>query len=222
MVFQHFSLFETLTVGENIALALDDQFDLKTLGKRIREVSADYGLDVDPQRHVHSLAVGERQRVEIVRCLLQNPRLLIMDEPTSVLTPQAVKEALYGAETAGIGGLQHSLYQPQTRRNPGAVPDRDSHAWRPRDGPRRSAQGNACIARTTDGRPFAARLHAPRTHAGDVKLAVKNLSVASADPFGTSLHDVSFAVHAGEIFGIAGYRGTGRPNCWLRSQRDPR
>src|SRR5580693_2911360 len=92
MVFQHFSLFETLTVGENIALALDEPFDLKTLGKRIREVSADYGLDIDPQRHVHSLTVGERQRVEIVRCLLQNPRLLIMDEPTSVLTPQAVKK----------------------------------------------------------------------------------------------------------------------------------
>jgi ABC-type uncharacterized transport system ATPase subunit len=85
MVFQHFSLFETLTVGENIALALDEPFDLKTLARRIREVSADYGLDIDPQRHVHSLTVGERQRVEIVRCLLQNPRLLIMDEPTSVL-----------------------------------------------------------------------------------------------------------------------------------------
>src|SRR6266850_1227422 len=66
MVFQHFSLFETLTVGENIALALDEPFDLKTLSKRIREVSADYGLDIDPQRHVHSLTVGERQRVEIV------------------------------------------------------------------------------------------------------------------------------------------------------------
>ncbi len=99
MVFQHFSLFETLTVGENIALALDEKFDIRALSKRISEVSKDYGLDVDPQRHVHSLTVGERQRVEIVRCLLQNPRLLIMDEPTSVLTPQAVQK-LFTAQKA--------------------------------------------------------------------------------------------------------------------------
>src|SRR3954467_11639396 len=92
MVFQHFSLFETLTVGENIALALDDKFDMKALSKRIREVSKDYGLDVDPPPHVHSLRVGGRRRVKIVRCLLQTPRLLIMDEPTSVLTPQAVQK----------------------------------------------------------------------------------------------------------------------------------
>lgn len=118
MVFQHFSLFETLTVGENIALALDEPFDLKTLSKRIREVSADYGLDIDPQRHVHSLTVGERQRVEIVRCLLQNPRLLIMDEPTSVLTPQAVRKLFetlrrLAAEGCSILYISHKLDEIQ-------------------------------------------------------------------------------------------------------------
>ena len=90
MVFQHFSLFETLTVAENIALALDAERAGGDLGKRIAEVSAHYGLPLDPDRHVHTMSVGERQRVEIVRCLLQDPKLLIMDEPTSVLTPQAV------------------------------------------------------------------------------------------------------------------------------------
>jgi ABC-type uncharacterized transport system ATPase subunit len=118
MVFQHFSLFETLTVGENIALALDEPFDLKTLARRIREVSADYGLDIDPQRHVHSLTVGERQRVEIVRCLLQNPRLLIMDEPTSVLTPQAVRKLFdtlrrLAAEGCSILYISHKLDEIQ-------------------------------------------------------------------------------------------------------------
>jgi ABC-type uncharacterized transport system ATPase subunit len=90
MVFQHFALFETLTVAENIALALDEKISPAELAPRIRAVSEQYGLPLDPQRLVHSMSVGERQRVEIVRCLLQSPRLLIMDEPTSVLTPDAV------------------------------------------------------------------------------------------------------------------------------------
>lgn len=79
MVFQHFSLFETLTVSENISLALDARIEPQALASRIHEVSRRYGLPVDPHRLVHSMSVGERQRVEIVRCLLQSPRLLIMD-----------------------------------------------------------------------------------------------------------------------------------------------
>src|SRR5687768_7906633 len=82
MVFQHFSLFETLTAAENISLALDERTPAAALAARIREVSENYGLPIDPHRLVHSMSVGERQRVEIVRCLLQSPRLLIMDEPT--------------------------------------------------------------------------------------------------------------------------------------------
>src|SRR5271169_5161703 len=92
MVFQHFSLFDTLTVSENIALALEPGAAKAALDERIRDVSERYGLPLDPRRHVHSMSVGERQRVEIVRCLLQKPQLLIMDEPTSVLTPQAVEK----------------------------------------------------------------------------------------------------------------------------------
>ncbi|HBA35417.1 MAG TPA: ABC transporter, partial [Gammaproteobacteria bacterium] len=88
MVFQHFSLFEALTVAENIALSLDGAYNLAALSEKIAAVSASYGLKVDPKRWVHELSVGERQRVEIVRCLLQTPQLLVMDEPTSVLTPQ--------------------------------------------------------------------------------------------------------------------------------------
>src|SRR5882762_2697566 len=98
MVFQHFALFETLSVAENIALALADR----------------YGLPVDPLRLVHSMSVGERQRVEIVRCLLQSPKLLIMDEPTSVLTPQAVRHLFdtlrrLAAEGRSILYISHKL-----------------------------------------------------------------------------------------------------------------
>ncbi|MBA3775481.1 MAG: ATP-binding cassette domain-containing protein, partial [Betaproteobacteria bacterium] len=79
MVFQHFSLFETLTVAENIALALPVERAGPDLPARIRDVSAKYGLPLEPSRVVHLMSVGERQRVEIVRCLLQDPKLLIMD-----------------------------------------------------------------------------------------------------------------------------------------------
>ena len=86
MVFQHFSLFDALTVTENVALGIGVDADA-ALARRIEEVSARYGLPLDPARSVWTLSVGERQRIEICRCLLQEPRLLVMDEPTSVLTP---------------------------------------------------------------------------------------------------------------------------------------
>jgi len=89
MVFQHFSLFETLSVAQNIALAMGAAAGTpKQLEPKIREVSRRYGMALEPERLVHSLSIGERQRVEIIRCLMQDIRLLILDEPTSVLTPQ--------------------------------------------------------------------------------------------------------------------------------------
>ena len=88
MVFQHFTLFPTLTVIENIQLALNENINLQELREKIIKKSAEFGLTVDPDIYIRDLSVGEQQRVEILRCLLQNPKLLIMDEPTSVLTPQ--------------------------------------------------------------------------------------------------------------------------------------
>src|SRR5690606_23877007 len=88
MVFQHFSLFENLTVAENVALGLPRSEPMAGLAGRVRDISRAYGLPLDPHREVWRLSVGERQRIEIVRALLQDPRLLILDEPTAVLTPQ--------------------------------------------------------------------------------------------------------------------------------------
>ena len=88
MVFQHFSLFDALSVAENVALALDETEQLADVADRLAEVSRAYGLPLEPGHEVWRLSVGERQRIEIVRCLMQDPQLLILDEPTSVLTPQ--------------------------------------------------------------------------------------------------------------------------------------
>src|SRR6476469_3814862 len=114
MVYQHFSLFDTLTAAENVWLGLDKALSLADVTARIRTVAGEYGLDVDPLRPVHTLSVGERQRVEIVRALMTNPKLLILDEPTSVLTPQAV-EKLFGtlrqlaSEGCSILYISHKL-----------------------------------------------------------------------------------------------------------------
>ena len=88
MVFQHFSLFENLTVAENVALGLPPTESFAAISARLAETARVYGLPLDPKREVWRLSVGERQRIEIVRALMQNPKLLILDEPTAVLTPQ--------------------------------------------------------------------------------------------------------------------------------------
>jgi ABC-type uncharacterized transport system ATPase subunit len=115
MVFQHFSLFETLSVAQNIALAMGAKAGTpKQLEPKIREVSRRYGMALEPERLVHSLSIGERQRVEIIRCLMQDIRLLILDEPTSVLTPQEADELFItlrrlAAEGCSILFISHKL-----------------------------------------------------------------------------------------------------------------
>ena len=104
MVFQHFSLFDALSVAENIALGMENPPKINDLSEKIENVSKSYGLPLDPKRLVGQLSAGERQRVEIIRCLLQNPKLLIMDEPTSVLTPNEVKTLFETLIPAGPGG----------------------------------------------------------------------------------------------------------------------
>src|SRR6202521_235067 len=88
MVFQHFSLFDNLTVAENVALGLDGKESFKDMSARLEQVSNVYGLPLDPNREGWQLSVGERQSIEIERALMQNPKFLILDEPTAVLTPQ--------------------------------------------------------------------------------------------------------------------------------------
>ncbi|OYV31981.1 MAG: ABC transporter, partial [Acidocella sp. 20-61-6] len=206
MVFQHFSLFEALTVAENIALGLNNPEDRVGLYDRIVDISTRYGLPLDPKRAVHDLSVGERQRIEIVRCLLQNPKLLIMDEPTSVLTPQEVQK-LFGtlrrlaAEGCSILYISHKLEEIRalceraTIMRLGKV---TAHCIPSEKTARELAE--LMISAKLKTQNFGARAvssHAPR-------LVLDRLTIRSNQPFGTDLKDISFAVAPGEILGIAG------------------
>ena len=116
MVFQHFSLFDTLTVAENVWLGVDKSLSLAQVTQSITAKAAEYGLDIDPARPVHTLSVGEMQRVEIIRALLTEPKLLILDEPTSVLTPQAVEKLFVvlkklASEGCSILYISHKLHE---------------------------------------------------------------------------------------------------------------
>jgi len=212
MVFQHFSLFEALTVAENIALGLDDRALRRDLRARMTAVAHSYGLAIDPDAVVHELSVGERQRVEILRCLLQKPKLLIMDEPTSVLTPQeasALFDALrrLAAEGCAILYISHKLDE---------VRQICKHATIMRAGrvvaecdPRRETAGR--LAQLMIGAALQIPTHKPVADQGaPPRLVVKGLSLRSGWQFGTDLKDIDFAVSPGEIFGIAGIAGNGQ------------
>jgi ABC-type uncharacterized transport system ATPase subunit len=210
MVFQHFALFETLTVAENISLALDENVTPARLAPRIRAVSEQYGLPLDPLRLVHSMSVGERQRVEIVRCLLQSPRLLIMDEPTSVLTPDAVQKLFESLRRLALDGvsilyISHKLDEIQSLCDSATVlrGGRVSGTAKPRDETARS------LAELMIGRELPTCQLAPCA-VGEVRLRLEGLSVASGDPFGTDLKDISLELRGGEIVGIAGISGNGQ------------
>ncbi|MFO1104814.1 MAG: ABC transporter ATP-binding protein [Amaricoccus sp.] len=215
MVFQHFSLFEALTVAENVTLGMENPPKMGELAGRIRSVSEEYGLPLDPDRLVGDLSAGERQRVEIIRCLLQDPKLLIMDEPTSVLTPQEV-EILFqtlrqlSAEGTAILYISHKLEEIRSLCDAATIL-------------RRGKVVGTCIPREKTARELAEMmvgqtLTPPERSAkpkGAVALEVTGLTIASPNPFGMGLKQVSFAVRKGEILGIAGVAGNGQDELLL-------
>jgi simple sugar transport system ATP-binding protein len=211
MVFQHFSLFEAMTVLENVALGMDKPGPLPALEARIREVSAAYGLPLDPKREVHTLSVGERQRIEIVRCLLQSPRLLVMDEPTSVLTPQEVERLFNTLRQLAVDGcsilyISHKLVEIRALCDRATVL-RGGRVVASCDPRQQTASSLAEMMIGSQVRP------AGRTQEmapGRPRLTLEGLDLPAPDPHGTSLRGVSLQVRAGEIVGIAGVAGNGQ------------
>ncbi len=210
MVFQHFSLFDTLTVTENIALGLPADTRLDELEKRIADTAVQYGLEIEPRRHVHTLSVGECQRVEIVRALLTAPQLLILDEPTSVLTPQAVEKLFVTLRKLADQGcsilyISHKLDEIRelchtcTVMRGGKV----TGTCDPR------LETPASLSRMMIGSEPPTMPHTDH-EPGDVKLSVRHLSLPKSHPFAVSLSDISFELRAGEVLGMAGISGNGQ------------
>ena len=211
MVFQHFSLFDALTVLENIAVGIDGEFNLKKLEQRIIQVSEDYGLHIDPRMYIHDLSVGERQRVEIIRCLLQNPKLLIMDEPTSVLTPQEVDKLFVtlrrlSCEGVSILYISHKLDEIKALCHRATIL-RGGRYIQEVDPTQETAKSMAQLM-------VGEKINPPKRESkaiyGKEVIRVQDLSVKSDQPFGNDLCNVNFVIREGEILGIAGIAGNGQ------------
>ena len=212
MVFQHFSLFEALTVAENVAVALPGDAPLRTVANDLEAVSREYGLPLKADAHVHDLSVGERQRIEIVRCLLGHPDLVIMDEPTSVLTPQEVEDLFavlrkLSAEGKAILYISHKLEEVRALCERATILRHGKVVGTcvPRE------ETAASIARMMVGADIhQIRPARVRPEGVEPLLSVANVSLDSRDVFGTPLKDVSLDLYPGEIVGIAGIAGNGQ------------
>ena len=211
MVFQHFSLFEAMTVLENIALGLDSKLSSKELLAEFLRVLETYHLKLDPRRIVSTLSVGERQRIEIVRALLLNPRLLIMDEPTSVLTPQEVEqlfETLKHLASTGCSILyiSHKLHEIVALCDSATIL-RGGKVVATCDPKRETSRS---MAEMMIGANLKEISKSPTRSFGPPKLTVEGLSLPKPSEFGVALREVSLSVRAGEIFGVAGVAGNGQ------------
>ena len=211
MVFQHFSLFDNLTVAENVALELDGKESFKGMSARLEQVSNVYGLPLDPRREVWQLSVGERQRIEIVRALMQDPKFLILDEPTAVLTPQEADQLFVvlnrlKAEGRAILYISHKLEEVKRLCDTATIlrGGRKVSTCNPK------AETAASLARMMVGGEIKQVKAAASRKITVPRLVVNDLSLEPDDPHGVRLQHISFELRGGEILGIAGVAGNGQ------------
>src|SRR6266849_5313657 len=211
MVFQHFSLFDNFTVAENVALGLDGKESFKDMSARLEEVSNVYGLPLDPRREVWQLSVGERQRIEIVWTRMQNPKFLILDEPTAVLTPQEADQLFVvldrlKAEGRAILYISHKLEEVKRLCDMATIL---------RGGKKISTcnpqlETAASLARMMVGADIKEVRAAAGRQTTVPRLVVNDLSLEPDDPHGVRLEHIALELKGGEILGIAGVAGNGQ------------
>ena len=214
MVHQHFMLVETMTVAENIILGAEPgselALDLKSAASQIRQLSEEFKLAVNPNEPIEHLSVGQQQRVELLKALYRHAKLLILDEPTAVLTPLEVEEffvilrrmreqgktvIIITHKLSEVLAISDEVTVMRDGRVVGRVQTKDTNA--------------AELARLMVGREVLLRVEKSAPETGETELEVKNLSVT--DNAGAKrINDVSFEVRRGEIVGIAGVEGNGQ------------
>src|ERR1700742_3157839 len=227
MVFQHFSLFDNLTVAENVALGLDGKESFKDMSARLEQVSRTYGLPLDPRREVWQLSVGERQRIEIVRALMQNPKFLILDEPTAVLTPQEADQLFIvldrlKQEGRAILYISHKLEEVKRLCDTATIlrGGKKVATCNPK------AETAASLARMMVGAEIKEVKAAATREITVPRLVVNDLSLEPDDAHGVRLQHISLELKGGEILGIAGVAGNGQDEFFAalsgeRRSQDP-
>src|SRR5437764_2441686 len=227
MVFQHFSLFDNLTVAENVALGLDGKETFKDMSARLEKVSSQYGLPLDPKREVWQLSVGERQRIEIVRALMQNPKFRILDEPTAVLTPQEADQLFIvldrlKAEGRAILYISHKLEEVKRLCDTATILrlGKKVATCNPK------AETASSLARMMVGTEIKEVRAGAERKITVPRLVVNDLSLEPDDPHGVRLQHISLELRGGEILGIAGVAGNGQDELFAalsgeRLSQDP-
>lgn len=213
MVFQHFSLFESLTVADNIVLSLGQEYTVEQVKDEAEKLSAEYGLPLNSNSIIGDLSVGERQRVEIVRCLLQNPQLIILDEPTSVLTPQEADNLFVTLKRLSNEGrsilyISHRLDEVKVLCDKATI--LRNGKWISECTPEK--ENAASLASMMVGSDIAEIKRSATTTSSnsDVLLKVNNANLEQENPFAVELKNINIEVKAGEILGIAGVAGNGQ------------
>src|ERR1700709_846911 len=227
MVFQHFSLFDNLTVAENVALGLDGKESFKDMSARLEEVSNVYGLPLDPRRDVWQLSVGERQRIEIVRALMQNLKFLILDDPTAVLTPQEADQLFVvlnrlKEEGRAILYISHKLDEVKRLCDTATILRGGKKIST--CNPRKETAGS--LGRIMVGADIKEVKAAAERQVTAPRLVVNALCLQPDDPHGVRLQHISLELKGGEILGIAGVAGNGQDELFAalsgeRLSKDP-
>ena len=212
MIHQHFKLVDVLTAAENIILGMPGKgkLDMRAVSEKIRQISALYGFEVDPEQKVYDMSVSQKQTVEIVKALYRGADILILDEPTAVLTPQETDKLFAVLRNMRKDGkavviITHKLHEVEDLSDRVAVLRRGQFVG---DMPTK----DTCAAEMTNmmvGRPVALNIERPEPKDPKPRIVVEGLTVRDIDGV-TKLEDVSFTANSGEILGIAGISGCGQ------------